>query len=168
MDSEGKPLHSWRTLLLPYLDQQDLYSSIDLSKPWDHEANAVARATPLDQYQCPSTLLEPGYTTYLGNVASGGCFGDGASCSIADIKDGTSCTAIVIEVGPRDAVHWMSPYDDDGRYFLAIDEEPKLAHESGCHCCLADGSGHFVSIETSTATRRHLMTIDGGEPLGEF
>ena len=168
MDSEGNPLHGWRTLLLPYLDQQALYDSIDLTKPWNHEANASARATSLDEYHCPSTDLEPGYTTYLGNVAPDGCLRPGESVSIPDITDGTSCTAIVIEGEPQNAVHWMSPYDDDGRYFLYLDEESELAHEHGCHCCLADGSGHFLSVETPVETRRQLMTIDGGERLGEF
>jgi type II secretory pathway pseudopilin PulG len=40
VDADGKPLHSWRTLILPYLDQQPLYARIDLSKPWDDPANA--------------------------------------------------------------------------------------------------------------------------------
>src|SRR5262245_5872973 len=35
VDRYGNPLHSWRTLILPYLDQQALYNSIDLSKAWD-------------------------------------------------------------------------------------------------------------------------------------
>ena len=40
VDGNGKPLHSWRTLILPYLDQAPLYLKIDLSKPWDDPANA--------------------------------------------------------------------------------------------------------------------------------
>ena len=35
VDANGNRLHSWRTLLLPYLDQQSLYESIDFSKPWN-------------------------------------------------------------------------------------------------------------------------------------
>ena len=42
VDAEGKPLHSWRTLILPYLEKQSLYDSIDLSKPWNDPANAEA------------------------------------------------------------------------------------------------------------------------------
>jgi len=41
-DVEGRPLHSWRTLILPFLKQKQLYESIDLSKPWNHPANAAA------------------------------------------------------------------------------------------------------------------------------
>src|SRR5262245_58943586 len=31
-DANGKPLHSWRTLILPYMDAQGLFDSIDLTK----------------------------------------------------------------------------------------------------------------------------------------
>ena len=42
VDATGRPLHSWRTLILPYLEQESLYRSIDLSKPWDDRSNAKA------------------------------------------------------------------------------------------------------------------------------
>ena len=47
VDAQGRPLHSWRTLILPYLDQESLYQTIDLSKPWNDPANAKALETSL-------------------------------------------------------------------------------------------------------------------------
>src|SRR5262249_32690557 len=47
MDTNGRPLHSWRTLILPYLEQRSLYEKIDLSKPWNDPVNATASATKL-------------------------------------------------------------------------------------------------------------------------
>src|SRR5262249_21734482 len=38
-DKEGKPLYSWRVLLLPYLEQQNLYNQFKLDEPWDSEHN---------------------------------------------------------------------------------------------------------------------------------
>ncbi len=32
-DSSGKPLHSWRTLILPYLDMSALYQAYDFAEP---------------------------------------------------------------------------------------------------------------------------------------
>ncbi len=34
-DAAGKPAHSWRVLLLPYLNQKKLYDTYDMTKPWD-------------------------------------------------------------------------------------------------------------------------------------
>ena len=32
VDAKGKPLHSWRTLILPFLEQSELYKKIHLPK----------------------------------------------------------------------------------------------------------------------------------------
>ena len=36
---DGRPLHSWHTSLLPYLEQEPLFRRIDLSRPWTDPAN---------------------------------------------------------------------------------------------------------------------------------
>ena len=38
-DKNGKPLLSWRVMLLPYLDQNELYKEFHLNEPWDSEHN---------------------------------------------------------------------------------------------------------------------------------
>src|SRR5918997_1599426 len=53
VDATGRPLHSWRTLILPYLEQEPLYRAIDLSKPWNDPANARALETTLLVFGCP-------------------------------------------------------------------------------------------------------------------
>ena len=71
VDDAGRPLHSWRTLLLPYIDQQTLYNTIDLSKPWDDPVNATACKTSVPAYRCPSADIPADHTTYLAIVAPG-------------------------------------------------------------------------------------------------
>src|SRR4051794_27348607 len=56
VDAVGRPLHSWRTLILPYLEQETLYQTIDLSKSWDDPANAGARETLLSTFHCPESI----------------------------------------------------------------------------------------------------------------
>ena len=36
---DGKPLHSWRVLLLPFIEQQALYEEFRLDEPWDSPHN---------------------------------------------------------------------------------------------------------------------------------
>src|ERR1043166_2473231 len=38
-DADGKPLLSWRVLLLPYLEQNELYKKFHLDEPWDSAHN---------------------------------------------------------------------------------------------------------------------------------
>ena len=55
VDEEGKPLHSWRVLILPFLDQQDLYNQIRLDEPWDSEYNKQFHDRMFYYYQCLSS-----------------------------------------------------------------------------------------------------------------
>jgi hypothetical protein len=39
-DSRGRPMHSWRVLLLPFLEMQALYDQYDFNEPWDGPNNS--------------------------------------------------------------------------------------------------------------------------------
>ena len=44
-DADGKPMHSWRVLLLPYLEQQVFYMRYRFDEPWDSPHN---RSLPMN------------------------------------------------------------------------------------------------------------------------
>jgi hypothetical protein len=167
-DANGTPLHSWRTLILPGLEQKALYDKIDLSKPWNHPANAEAFKTTPHVFRCPSSDLLPTFTSYLAVAGENSCFHRSSPRSISEITDGTSNTLIVIEVPPKHAVHWMSPQDADEPMILSISNNDELAHTGGVQGALADGSIRFLSATIAPETRRALITRNGNEPLGEF
>ena len=52
-DEDGNPLHSWRTLILPYLGHRGLFEQIDLTKPWNHPDNASAASVIPFEFRCP-------------------------------------------------------------------------------------------------------------------
>ncbi len=113
VDPQGRPLHSWRTLILPYLEQEPLYRTIDLSKPWNDPVNAKALETFLPVFQCPEVAGPPNTTTYLAITAPNGCFMPKESRRLAEIKDAHESTLMVIEAGKEYAVPWMAPVDAD-------------------------------------------------------
>src|SRR5262245_23624397 len=39
-DAAGRPAHSWRVLLLPYLGYEELYKQYDFNEPWDGPNNS--------------------------------------------------------------------------------------------------------------------------------
>ncbi|MEO2032922.1 MAG: DUF1559 domain-containing protein [Planctomycetaceae bacterium] len=163
VDSDGKPLHSWRTLILPYLGEQQLYGSIDLSKAWNDPANAPAFETSVSAFRCPSTSTPLNQTTYLAIAAPHGCFRPVESRTISEITDGTSNTLMVIEVSPNKAVHWMEPRDDDGTFVLNFEPDSDLAHSGGSQGLFADGSVTFLSAEMSMTQRRVILTVAGND-----
>ena len=53
-DASGKPAHSWRVLILPFLGQEPLYKRYAFDEPWDGPTNrALLTSSPIF-YQCPS------------------------------------------------------------------------------------------------------------------
>ncbi|GHT14216.1 hypothetical protein FACS1894170_11020 [Planctomycetales bacterium] len=71
VDDDGKPLHSWRVLILPFIEHSDLYEKIHLDEPWDSEYNKQFHDQVISVYRCPSRPLTPGTCTYSA-IAGGG------------------------------------------------------------------------------------------------
>ncbi len=131
VDASGKPLHSWRTLILPYIDQAALFKQIDLSKPWDDPANAAAYKTVVPTFRCYSSAGPPSHTTYMAVVTPNSCLRPAEPRSFSDITDNHGETLMVIEVNHDHVVHWMSPTDADESLILGLGPETKQAHVGG-------------------------------------
>jgi hypothetical protein len=163
MDANGKPLHSWRTLILPFLEEGELYKSIDLTKPWDDPVNAKPRNTLVDTYGCASLQGFGAKTTYLTVVTPNSCLRPGEPRSLSEITDGESKTLIVIEVDSEHAVPWMSPIDADEKMVMSIGPNSKLAHVSGVNAAFVDMHVAFLNAELSARDRRALISIAGND-----
>ncbi len=168
VDENGRPLHSWRTLLLPYLEQTALYGQIDLSKPWNNPVNAASLETLIPSFQCPAAKLPKNHTIYLGVAGEASFFHGSSPRAIADITDGTSNTLIVVEVPPDRSVPWMAPQDADQALIMGIAQGTKTTHSGGFQATLADGTVRFISVNIDRATLKALLTTSGDEVVGEF
>ena len=166
-DADGKPLHSWRTLILPYMEESQLYKTIDLSKPWDDPTNAKAFNTAISGYQCPSDKLPANQTTYLAIVGPNSCLKPGEYRTFADITDGTAKTLMVIEVSSDQAVPWMSPKDADVQAVMGFTPDSKLVHAGGCNAAFVDGSVRFLDADLPAADRRAMISIAGNDKVAE-
>ena len=101
-DAHGRPMHSWQTAILPFIEQDPLFRQIDLSKPWTHPANATAMQTRLKVYLNPSVNEDSvnGYPAshYAGNVSV--VMGDTPK-KMTDFPHGSSNTVLAGEVNTR-------------------------------------------------------------------
>jgi hypothetical protein len=170
VDAEGQPLHSWRTLILPFLDQQNLYKTIDLSKPWNDPANRLAYDGWLRIYCCPSNELgKEQTTTYLAIVAPGGCLQPTEPRRLADITDRKDRTLMVLEVPEEHAVHWMEPRDAD-EALLARLRVGDSAHPNGANAVFVNGDVRFLTNDLSPAQLRALISVAGNDDdiAGDF
>lgn len=117
--ADGTVLHSWRTLILPYLEEKQLFGTIDLSKPWDDPANTAARETVVPSFQCPSSLKDGPLTTYQVVILPEGLFRPDGSASLEEFAAADPNTVLVIDAPSDRAVNWMEPSDLDADAFLA-------------------------------------------------
>lgn len=162
VDAEGNPLHSWRTLLLPYLGQQTLYDSIDLTKPWYDPVNAAARETVLPSYSCPFAHEDP-MTTYLAFVGPDWAFSGAEPRALDEIEDGAANTLAIIDVGADRAVHWMSP--EDINVERPFDLQSESNHPDAHNVLYLDGGTSELSPDTSPEAFAAMLTIAGGEKV---
>ena len=159
VDSEGRPLHSWRTLILPYLEEQTLYDSIDLSKPWNDPVNLKASKTELSVFRCPTSTASSNSTNYLVVNDSGGCFYKSNARKLADIRDGSPNTLMVLEVPDEFAVPWMAPRDADAQMVMDFDEETSFAHRDVTTIAFGDATVQFLSADVSVEERRAMISM---------
>jgi prepilin-type processing-associated H-X9-DG protein len=163
VDANGRPLHSWRTLILPHLEQAAIYQSIDLSRPWNDPANAKALETSLPVFRCPEAVGSPNTTTYLAIVAPNGCLIPKECRRLADITDAHESTLMVIEAGEENAVPWMAPVDADESLVMNLGPTTRLHHAGGMNACFVDGHVMFLKANTPSQVRRALMSISGND-----
>lgn len=163
-DDEGRPLLSWRVLILPYLEQEELYKQFRLDEPWDSPHNRSLLAETPSTYLCPSDLdRQPGDTTYLALVGESAAFSpDFRPRPLDDYPDGLDKTIFVAEARRR--VPWTKPDD----VTIAPGDLHSLlgsSHPGGFNACFGDGSIRFIKSTSEAKVLRAISTRNGHEEL---
>ena len=172
-DADGKPMHSWRVLILPFLESSALYSSYNFDEPWDGPNNSLLANQMPPAYACPSAAAPNSATTsYMAITGPGTIFDGDKAATFRDITDGTSNTLIVVETSGQ-ATNWMQPVDLDAQKMAFAVNDPaggdiSSSHPNGANGLIADGSVRFLSESIDAQTLRALTTRAGGEVVGEF
>jgi Protein of unknown function (DUF1559) len=167
-DAAGKPLLSWRVLILPYVGEAQLFQKFKLEEPWDSPSNFTLLEQMPRFYALPGDLkAPPGYTHYRVFVGSGAAFDkpivNGKGVSVRQFTDGTSSTIMVVEAS--EGVPWTQPAELDGDPKAPL---PPLGgrFRGGFHAAMADGTVHWVGRKVSEQTLRAAITRAGGETVG--
>jgi Tfp pilus assembly protein PilE len=161
-DASGLPAHSWRVLLLPFLDKT-AESAAALSKyrfnePWNGPNNsklsknhAFFKSCPRF-FRCPSDGSPKKMTSYVAVVGPNTMWPDSLYFRMADLVDGMSRTIIVVELANSD-IEWLEPRDlpiAQLQNSLKLGSKPELftSHErdgiQGGIVVFADGHTEFL------------------------
>lgn len=174
-DEEGRPMHSWRVLLLPFLEEEDLYDRYDFGQPWDGPDNRRLSQEIPSVFQCPAgELSSTPFTSYLAVVGADTMWPPGRTVRLSDIEDGTRNTLAVIESSASN-VHWMEPRDlDVGDLSYGVNHDSGRGISSRNQCCwrhpvlganvlFADDSTYCLQNDIDIEDLQAVATIAGKE-----
>lgn len=176
VDANGRPLHSWRVLILPFIEQKDLYEKIRLDEPWDSEHNRQFHDVDVHNfYQCSSAegrkeiirgfpnLRKKGACYKSVIVGENTAFPGAESRSFADLVPTAETILILERLLP---VCWMDP-GNEITYEIAlkgINREYNgigSFHKDGAYISRCDGSVMFLPENTTREELEYLIKTKG-------
>ena len=160
---------SWRVVILPFLEQNDLYLQIKANGAWN-SANNLALVKRMPRvFHCPSDSTagegETSYVMITGENTIGGTPGSGG-VSPRQVTGEASKTILVLEVHGL-KIPWTEPRD------ITLEEliermrtsAGRIGHVSGFSVGTADGAVRQLSNQTDAETLRQLALINGNKPV---
>jgi hypothetical protein len=171
-DANGKPMHSWRVLILRELDRRDLYDAYDFNEPWNGPHNSKLASAMPKVYECPSQQNKtPNCANYVAVVGPRTIWPGEKLRGINEImaKDGSDHTVFFLEL-PNSDINWMEPRDlsyDELVNQMTPEQRAKIfnAHKGMSVVTYADV---HQSIEMEPFLQKNigaLLTIDDGEKI---
>ncbi len=171
-DKNGKPQHSWRVLLLPFLGQESLYTRYRFDEPWNGPHNQALHDEMPAVYRCPSDKSPDRSQTSYAMIVGPHAISDGpTSRRLKDIKHAPSNTILLVDAAGA-GINWLEPRDlnADKLTFrsraVANDQQHQPSkilspHGATANALMCDGSVQSLSIELTGPGQ----WSPGGEPV---
>ena len=184
-DAQGKPLYSWRVVLMAELDRTErsfggrLAGGFHFDEAWDSPRNRKLHGlTPDNMLNCPCDRRTTGTTgtNYVAVVGPGTMFpSDGTSRRLDGVTDGPANTLIVVEI-VNAGIHWMEPRELDWKtmsFQLNDRTHPSVSSNHpawgsnypGPNVLTVDGMVTSLPSNLRPETLRALLTVAGGERI---
>ena len=105
-------MHSWRVLILPYLDRKDLYDAYNFQGTWNGPNNSKLHSQMLSIFDCPSNQKKLNCTNYVAVVGPKTAWPGEKTRTLSEISagDGTTDTILLMEM-PNSDINWLEPRD---------------------------------------------------------
>jgi hypothetical protein len=164
-DEDGKPMHSWRVLVLEFMRDptaKQVYKQYDFSQPWNSPRNLASASQIPSVYRSPFRRDSKLTTNYMVITGPGTIFEAGKRRSFRHVLDGTSNTLLAVEV-VNSNITWTEPKDlDYGVMPLSINASQNgdcisSDHPDGAFVALADGSVRLLPKDLSPGVLRLLI-----------
>ena len=189
---DGRKWHSWRVLILPQLEQSELYAEYRFDEPWDGPNNRKLLEKMPQVFACPSRPCEVksatvlaigvlacndrpgpsvvnGFTSYAAVLGQDCAFRGTQPVELTEITDGPSSTLLIGE-STRTKIPWTKPEDIDIAIHSTLSDRDGFSgpHGEGVMFLLGDGAVRFLSTKLPQTVVDALFTRNGGEAGQEF
>jgi len=164
-------MRSWRIVILPYIEQDNLFRQYDFKQWWDGPANSTL-ADQMPKTYCLHSEYRAGRKSTIANyvviVGEQTVWRPGKPLNDKMIKDGTSNTIMLPENRGLN-VHWMEPRDFQFETMDWTINSPNgiSSKYDAPAVVMLDGSVRTLSLKITPEVLKALATIDGGEKLSD-
>lgn len=139
VDDRGRPLHSWRVEILPFLEQEFLYFRIDSGAPWNSPQNSALHDEMPDVFRCPSQDEQEMTSPYMLVIDRG---------YLRDRPEGWGASRILVIESGSAAGNWMDPTPSEIDAFgPGTGVSAHSSHSGGTHAVLETGEVVFLTNE---------------------
>jgi hypothetical protein len=168
-DEQGRPMHSWRVLILPYLEQRAIYQQYRFDEPWDGPYNSQLADRMPSTFHIPSEPPSTSRTNIVAIVGEPTAFPGARATRFRDFRDGTGNTILLTEIADSD-IPWLEPRDlcFQKMSFTVNDRtRPSIScsRRRGPYVVLADSISAYTVRDVHPEALRAMATIDGAEEV---
>jgi len=150
---------SWRVHLLPYLEQQELYSQFRLEEPWDSEHNKTLIEKMPEVFKVPD-VTAAGKTSIHVLLGEGLLFGGNEPPTLDSITDSPDSTILAVLAEPGTAEIWTRP--GGVRTDLANPVRSFAADQHTITVCMVDGNVASLNTNATPDHWRWLIRHNDG------
>ena len=159
---DGTRMHSWRVLILPFLEQNDLYNKYKFDEPWNGPNNIKLVEQMPQVYHCPMAPRGDNTTSYVAVVGDETMWAPDRAVTRSDIPDGASRLELVEIANSK--ILWTEPRD------LSLDEAVQgvngqdgkgivSPHQGGANAVQANAQTFLLRNGISSDNLRAIMTM---------
>jgi prepilin-type processing-associated H-X9-DG protein len=162
-DARGKPMHSWRVLLLPFFDQDVICRQYSFNEPWDGPRNRKLLDGLGKGYHCPSEPGDYHNTSYVAVVGPETAWPGARAMPSRDLGGDPHKTILLVEVAAS-GHPWMEPWDlsfDHMDFHVngEIGNSISSFHGRSASVLMADGSVQYLDRSWTPEVIRAALTV---------